>query len=235
MLSDCDYLNIFHVVFKLPSLIPTLTFAEVEQSLYNFVRLTGDAIEAVHKLQIAHMDIRVPNVCLGYNHLKLELHFFQLQFLLLVVSLLLVLFPPLQHQCTTGPRVTSGQRIGATSHGHTSQQVYTTHWFSYIQVAFWKGSVDRDRDRDWDWDWTTGVLAPNVNPSGTPMTIVLFTYFVIIPVVSLLVLAATNVWRCCFLFLEFPNSCPVGAEMVCGYWLAPSWLCCAPNCVVKIY
>lgn len=65
--DECNYLSFVRMVFKLPSLIPTLTFSEVEQCLYNFVRLTGDAIEAVHKLNIAHMDIRVPNVCFGYN------------------------------------------------------------------------------------------------------------------------------------------------------------------------
>lgn len=61
----CGPLNsVVRKVFKIPCLIPSLTLAEVERC---FVKLTGDAIKAVHKLQFAHMDIRVPNVCFGYN------------------------------------------------------------------------------------------------------------------------------------------------------------------------
>lgn len=58
-------------VLKLPILISPLRLGEAQSCLYDFVKLTSDAIMAIHKLQLAHMDIRVPNVCFDIHKKKL--------------------------------------------------------------------------------------------------------------------------------------------------------------------
>lgn len=58
-------------ILKLPVLISPLCLGEVQSCLYDFVKLTGDAIMAIHELQLAHIDIRVPNVCFDDQKRKL--------------------------------------------------------------------------------------------------------------------------------------------------------------------
>lgn len=75
MLLKCDHVvtheivDIVHFdllprqVFKLPCLIPNLSYEEIRCCLRDFMSLTANAIESIHQYGLAHLDVRVPNVC----------------------------------------------------------------------------------------------------------------------------------------------------------------------------
>lgn len=50
-------------IFWLPCLIPPLSYSEVRECLVDFMKMTAIALDSIHGCKIAHLDVRVPNVC----------------------------------------------------------------------------------------------------------------------------------------------------------------------------
>ena len=59
----------------IPKETPPLTKSEAEQCLYDLITKTATALQELHSLGYAHLDVRLPNICFAANgsdyHVKL--------------------------------------------------------------------------------------------------------------------------------------------------------------------